>query len=269
MADRARGRFLLGGFPSAEEALEYSERHLATEPAWIREQWPRARAAFLQTRQPLASGRVEEPEPLLVEAIEEILEAPLFRASLASRRWRIGEVPLVALATPQPLIVESRAEALEPGLRGDPIETLFPTTTELGIHPEALPGPAIAIHSDRAELAVSGMRIQRSEDGALELVFRVEPRPNYVSVLEARDSLMIRNGNHRFLVALRAGMRSVPCVIISAEGDEALESRADRFPPAAWSVERSPRLTDFVDDEVCIDVDLKRRVLPRLYEPSS
>lgn len=213
-----------------------------------RARWPVARQAFLEA--PPVTRRQLEPLDVSTRAtLEAILAAPLFAGSLASRRWQLAMLPLDTLVVAQPMVNLTRVDALRPRIEKNALEAFFPMTTTLDVAPETSPGPTFSFVSSRGELTVFGAQVRREpENGAIEVVFRVEPRPNYVSALHDGGVFVLRNGYHRAVAAWRIGLRAIPCVIV--EGSlEALSARMQNGVPIASLLSRRPPLLfDFADD---------------------
>lgn len=261
MGERGRGRLLLGAFPTAEAAGAFAERVSTTPVAEILRLWPRAREAFLSAVDSAVAPPEADPDPKTLEALEEALNAPLFRASVEGRSWRVALAAVGSLVTSQPLVQLARVEALarrigEEGL----LPILFPGRGAVGARVEAPGGASLALVTERAELAVS--RIEARQGDAtepIEVVFRLEPRPNYLTVLRLGSGLVVRNGNHRLVAAWSRGIRHVPCVLVDAD-EETLAERPDRFPPATLVGRGGPRIVDLAEPaDATMDVELAPR----------
>lgn len=253
-----RGRILLGAFDDIERAAAFVARVASTPVEAARTRWPAAREAFLAG----PPARREPPAPLDAAtraSLEAVLSAPLFAGSLAAKNWRLAMLPLDALVIAQPMVNLARVEALRPRVEANAIEAFFPTTTTLDVATETGAGPTISLVSSRGELSVSGAQLRREPDnGAIEVVFRVEPRPNYVSALDDDGVLVLRNGHHRAAAAARGGLHAVPCVVV--EGSlEALAARMQNgLPLSSLRGARPPLLADLADaGPMSIEVDLR------------
>jgi hypothetical protein len=190
----------------------------------------------------------------------ERMQAPLFQASLKGKRWRIGCVAVECLLVAQPMIDLDRACVMASKLTDGVVPTFFPTETAIEVSAEARDGPAIALMAPRSELAITHAEIKRpTATGAIEVVFRVEPRPNYVTVLESNGTFVVRNGTHRLYAAWQAGLRDVPCVLVEGDVAELVGDRWDRFPVRTICGDSPPRLVDFTLEEVCVEVPLRSR----------
>jgi len=253
-----RGRILLGAFPEPESAVEFVER-VSTLPSDIaRKAWAAARAAFMSappisTQLPVALNAEDH------HFLEKVLQAPLFAHALSGKKWRLATMSLEAVVVTQPLVDLERVDVLATRVASDPLATLFPTSTALDVATRTNSGPAISFLSSRGELTISDASMRRLPDnGALELILRIEPRPNYVSVLESQGQLILRNGHHRLIAAWGAGMRSVPCVIVH-DTIEALTVRMRHALPTSVLIgPRPPLLSHLAEGSLMtLDVDLR------------
>jgi hypothetical protein len=253
-----QGRVLLGAFNDVEQAVAFVERVSTTPGEIVRARWPEARRAFTEAP-PIARLPPAPLDERTSRALADILEAPLFARALASKRWRAALVAIDALVVPQPLLNLTRVEALVPRVRKDLTEALFPTTTVLDVTPDTRNASNISFVSSRGELTVSSASLRRlPESGAIEVTFRIEPRPNYVSVLEEGGTLVLRNGHHRVVAARASGLRSIPCVLV-AGSIEALAGRmTGALPAAQLRRERPPCIADLAaEGPTSLDVDLR------------
>jgi|SRR2546426_2907877 len=255
------GRLLLGAFGNADAAVGFANRLAIAAAAQVRTQWPRARQAFVAHRngQPAPSVGALSSETLLL--LTNQADAPLFRASVDGRHWRFATVSLAALITTQPLVNLARLEVMRQHLRNGLLPLLFPAFSALEVKAEATDGPTVALIANRGDLIVSAAEVrQSSESGPIEILFRVEPKPNYATVLHCEDRLIVRNGNHRLVVAWQAGLRSVPCVLIEGDMHEFADQRWDRFPVESLRSDHPPRLKDLAaPGGACLEVALRLR----------
>jgi hypothetical protein len=257
-----QGRLLLGAFERADDAVATTTRVVSTEPEVIRAGWPRAHEAFLAERRDGGETLPSDLPPEMLRLAAERMDVALFRTSLRDRRWRLAMVPLSALITPQPIVNLARVEAMALKLAAEGIvETMFPTQTDMDVAADASAGPAVTLVSKRGELVVSRVDVRREEvSGAIEIVFRVEPRPNYVSVLRCGSRLIVRNGNHRIAAAWRRGLRELPCVLVEGDAAELVGDRSDRFPLTSLMSERPPRMVSLAaGSDASIEVLLRMR----------
>jgi hypothetical protein len=252
---------LLGAFPTAEAAGAFADRVSATPAAEVLRLWPRAREAFLSDVDGAGAPPEAEADPETLEALEEALDAPLFRASVEGHSWRVASVALESLVTSQPLVQLARVDALarrigEEGL----LPILFPPRSAVAARVEAPGGASLALVTERADLVVSKIEARQAQaTEPIEVVFRLEPRPNYLTVLRLGSRLVVRNGNHRLVGAWSRGLRRVPCVLVD-EDEESVAERPDRFPPDALLGHRVPRIVDLVEPSAATtDVELAPR----------
>jgi len=253
-----RGRLLLGAFDDPDRAATFALRVAEVDADDVRKRWAAARDHFLASPAPpsCAGGPLDDHTRA---AVEQILAAPLFQIALGTRPWHLARAQILSVATLQPVVNLDRVAVMRQRLEADgAIPILFPTTTELDVQPETAEGPTVLFISSRGELAVSGAQIHRSSDTApIELTFRIEPRPNYISVLATGSRWILRNGHHRLVAACLSGHQDVPIVVV--EGDVgALAARVDGLPPVAAEGARQATLADFLAPSAAtLDVALR------------
>lgn len=126
-----QGRVLLGAFSDLERAVEFVGRVSTTAEDVVRARWPDARRAFVDApvihpepaRRAFVNAPVIHPEPAppldenVRAEVEEVLRAPLFASSLATKRWRIEAIAVDALAVAQPLVNLTRVETISTCVR--------------------------------------------------------------------------------------------------------------------------------------------------------
>jgi hypothetical protein len=194
--------------------------------------------------------------------VEQRLETSFYREALADKCWSLADVRLDSLAVFQPMVVRERVDVFTPLCSSDLLDVLYPLSTQLDVGVHATDGPGVTLFSSRGELAVSGARVRRDE-GALEVVVRVSPRPNYASALRAGDRLLLRNGYHRLCAAWRAGVRTAPLLVIDGNFDGLSARMRAGFSVASLRGARPPRLPDLAD---CGPATLTVALRPRRYE---
>lgn len=254
------GVVLIGAFDSEEAAATFLRPLVSCDSAVedLLSRWAEARRAFLDAPD---AGDVPalEPDPQARAAVERRLERSLYRESLADKRWSIEDVRLDSLVVFQPMVIRERVDAFGSRCTDDLLDTLFPLSTELDVGMRAAEGPGVTLVSSRGELAVSGVCVRRDGGGALEVVVRIEPRPNYASALRAGDRLLLRNGYHRLCAAWRAGVRTAPLVVIEGDFDGLTARMRAGFSAALLRDARPPRLSDLTDGGSTITVVLRTR----------
>lgn len=251
-----RGRFLLGAFDDGERAAQFAARIAVVDADEVRRRWSAARAHFLASPAP-PPARTAAVDAATRQAVEQILAAPLFRAALDGRRWSLASVDAASVATLQPVVNLDRVAVMHERIAAHGlVPMLFPSTTELDVEPESGAGPTVSFLSSRGELAVSGAEIRRPSDTApIELTFRIEPRPNYVSVLDAGGRLVLRNGHHRLLALCANGAGAVPMVVVDGSLD-ALATHIDGLPIPGEG--RAATLADFLaPSPASLDLELR------------
>lgn len=256
-----RGRLLIGAFSDADRAAAFAGKVAFIRPELVVEEWPGARKAFLSSPRYASEARPAELDAATLGALTERMATALFRSSINEHQWRLENVSLAALLTAQPHVNLSRVALMAERLGDGLVPLMFPTDTALNVKAEASEGPTISFMSDRRELTFTGAQVRRLDgSGAIEIVMRIEPRPNYISVVACEGRLFVRNGNHRLVAAWQAGLREVPCVLIEGEVSKLFEQRWNRLPVDSLLSSRPPRITDLTEcGGATIEVDLKPR----------
>jgi hypothetical protein len=260
------GRLLLGAFPTAEDAVAYVKRVSPVSEDEIEERWPQAREAFLTSNDSVVEREETTADPATLDALDAALRAPIFQASVQGHSWRVATVELDSLVTAQPLIQLERVAALERRLKEETLlSILFPKSASVEAHVQAPGGAAIALVTERAELAVSKIEARQSDAaGSIDVVFRLEPRPNYLTVLKFDFNLVVRNGNHRLAALCGRALGRLPCVLIEADHGT-WEPRPDRFAPSVLKAPRVPRISDLIEaSDASLDIELRPRQLVTL-----
>jgi hypothetical protein len=83
--------------------------------------------------------------------------------------------------------------------------------------------------------------------------FVVTVVPSYLQIAEFRGRYILRDGYHRALRLLAAGVRTVPALVGHVETIERLTVPGS-LPQEAYLGERSPLLPDYLEDDVAVDV---------------
>jgi len=81
--------------------------------------------------------------------------------------------------------------------------------------------------------------------------------PSYLQVASYRGRFFLRDGYHRAVALLRAGVNEVPCVLVKATNLSQVFTAAGNFlTEDVMMGERPPFVKDFVDDNVSADGDM-------------
>lgn len=137
--------------------------------------------------------------------------------------------------------------------------SLAEVTLPLGA-PTSLPIQADEAHhvfttiSRNPNLRVTGQFIAQVGDGP-GLGFSVSISPSYLVVASYQGRHYLRDGYHRALGLLLAGVSEVPAFVRSYDSIQSLVPPG-MLPHEAFLGERPPRLTDYLDDSVSVDVEL-------------
>ncbi len=196
-------------------------------------------------------------EPRAVTPLSGELQAPateLFKRDVFQREYarkadvRLGMVHLGALISPQPVAdmdyVDELAAQLAPAgdLRRD-----FGFAFPVGIVPEPLvAGPTVIFNDQTPNIVINPVPECRRAGDEVHIKFLATVRPNYVWVAELGPRLVLLNGVHKVLAAMRAGRSMLPAVVRKA--GSVPELGLQQFPTflAHLAGLRPPLVSDFL-----------------------
>jgi hypothetical protein len=127
-------------------------------------------------------------------------------------------VPLAPLISPQPLADMDYVAELAEGLskHEDP-ERDFEFAFPAGSVPEPLvAGPTVIFNDQTQNIVINPMPEYKRVGDEVHITIRATARPNYVWVAEMGTRLVLLNGVHKVLAALKAGRTALPAVVRSA-----------------------------------------------------
>jgi hypothetical protein len=257
------GEILLGAFDSEENAIAFLRPLVSRDSAVedLANRWVEARRAFLSAPD-AGDAPLLAPEPQVRSVAEQRLDTSFYRESLADKCWSIADVRLDSLVVFQPMVVRERVEVWASRCAGDLVDCLYPLSAQVDVGVRTADGPEVTLVSSQGDLVVSGARVRRDE-GAVEIVVRIQPRPNYATALHVGERLVLRNGYHRLCAAWRAGVRTAPLVVIQGNFDGLSARMRAGFSVALLAAVRPPRLSDLAGGgSGTITVELR----PRRYE---
>jgi hypothetical protein len=156
--------------------------------------------------------------PEMVVAARQLRDREVFQREYARKAdVTLKLVPLAALVSPQPVADMDYVDELAAGLstHADP-EGDFAFAFPIGSVPEPLvSGPTIIFNDQAQNIVINPMPEYRREGNEIQIVLRATARPNYVWVAEMGSRLVLLNGVHKVLAALKAGRTALPAVVRS------------------------------------------------------
>jgi hypothetical protein len=214
------------GFLEQRQALQLlAQEHILDLPPReaLEELWERTALRCEDLAAPPKPEGAPATIGLLVEHEAEILERPTFLRDYAPyANFRVGLVPAHQLIPSQWFVnldyveaLQARAPSpddLEGGLafafaEGTELEDYWLTKGAIAIAMGAVGAPAISQPEGR-----------RISPYTVEVVVRVQTRPNYLQVLKIGSRLVVANGTHRAAALMRAGWERIPCILSQARG---------------------------------------------------
>lgn len=220
--------------------------------------WSRAIAAG-QNVPPYTPGRSLALPTELTKAAENLQKREVFQREYARKAdVRLGMVPLASLVSPQPVadmdFVNELAARLgaEAAIERD-FEFAFPT----GRVPEPMvAGPTVIFNDQTQNILINPMPNWRRVGDEVLIELTAAARPNYMWVAELGGRLVLLNGVHKSLAALKAGRSALPAVIRTATSLPELGIQQSPTYLAQIGNPRPPLVTDFLHP---IAVELERR----------
>ncbi|HLX08993.1 MAG TPA: hypothetical protein VKY89_14155 [Thermoanaerobaculia bacterium] len=263
----------LAAFMDPDHVTRCSAGMPSPPPASTMERWGRARAQ-LSALAPVAPGAAARP---LGEGCAEHLAAvsgtDLFRSQTAGRGWSFAWVDLRRMVSLQESVNLDYLRAVAARHAAAPGEQEL---LELCLPRDLRPRPGtyhvtgssnqeVTIHSDDLNLMVIRAGLEPIEaanpsDPAIARVSLVIGKAwHHVHVLAVGDRCFLKNGYHRAVGLLEAGVSEIPCVLLRA--GELTAADCARWPdPRLLASSRPPLLGDFLDPALTVDTPHKRIV---------
>lgn len=228
--------------------------------------WQRCIAAS-RAIPPYAEGTVK-PIPSELEAAARGLEGrEVFQREYARKAdVRLGMVPLDSLLSPQPAADLDYVDEL----MGRLVPVADPAADFPFAFPEASPsdplvaGPTVIFNEETSNLIINPIpEWHRAGDDVL-VSLRASARPNYLWVAEMAGRLVLLNGVHKVLAAIRAGRSMLPAVLRTANSIPELGLQQPPTFLAHLLAPRPPLVSDFLQP-IAVMMDRRpTRTLTRL-----
>lgn len=240
--------------PEALQALSAGRYGLGPYPVGLQEQARAARAA-VAVRPPfepqLAVLPHVEGDPVLavVSARADI------HATFAGASWQPRYIDLGKVIALQKLIVTDNLDARIAGAAADSGELLElclpsqPQPIPVEISPDA-DGHAVTVSSLSPNLRIQGIQVNFGPIAG-SVTFVVGSGSPYLTVVELGDRLFLRDGHHRAVALLAAGIKAVPAIMVTGRSYADVATVPGLFGPEVTLGDRPPLVTDFFDDRVC------------------
>jgi hypothetical protein len=212
------------------------------------EAWLRATAAGRAV--PAYSEGATAPLPERMEsAAAELQRREVFPREYARKaEVRLGLVPLTSLISPQPVAdLDYVAELADRLGSDDDVERDFAFAFPTATMPEPMvAGPTVIFNDQTQNIVINPMAEWRRVGDEVHIVIAAFRKPNYVWVAELGARLVLLNGVHKAVAAMKAGRTFLPAVIRSAT---ALPELGIQQPPtflAYFGGSRPPLVADFL-----------------------
>jgi hypothetical protein len=246
-------RLLLGRNPAPQDDLTA-----------IREQAMRARAAVL------SRPHAETGDPIIQgdrALLDQIAARPELRASFPDVPWTIEWVDLTRVMSIQKAIKTDGLDLRVSGVKDDPAaiaELCLPTEQPepplggfmdqdgLGFTTSSL-NPNLRVTGAQVSDALVGTSPDVPPQKMKAITFFVSLGSSYVHVARYQGRYFLRDGYHRAVGLLRAGITDAPAVIIDAPAFQYIVPTPGLFDHEVAFSDHAPMLTDFWDDSVSAD----------------
>lgn len=116
--------------------------------------------------------------------------------------------------------------------------------------PRPVEGRAVTISSLSPNLRIQGTQVNFSPIAG-SVTFVVGSGSPYLTVVELGDRLFLRDGHHRGVALLAAGIKAVPAIMVTGRSYADAATVPGLFGPEVTLGDRPPLVTDFLDDRVC------------------
>ncbi len=98
-------------------------------------------------------------------------------------------------------------------------------------------------------LRVQGCQVKMGPGGG-SVTFIVGPGSPYVAVVELGDRFFLRDGHHRAVALLAAGVTAVPAVVVTGASYSDVATVPGLFGPQVGLSDHPPTLADYLDESV-------------------
>jgi hypothetical protein len=255
-------RWLLGYLPDAEalQVISGGRYGFGPYPAELQQHISAARSA-------VAARSAFITQPAVIDgAQDDTLLGPLaarpdIQAAFAGAAWHPSFVDLRKVIALQKLVVtqglDERVSAAV-GNRADLVELCLPQPApepiEFGTDPARR---AVTVTSLNPNLHFGGFNLDQLAQGG-PIICGCGISTNVVTVVRFAERYFLRDGTHRAVGLLRHGVFEVPAILVEATTTADITTNREFFPPDVVLGERPPRLTDFLEDNICANATRRR-----------
>jgi|SRR5579864_4510266 len=229
------------------------------------EAWRRAQQAAQSVPAYFGSTALPLPDQV-AEAAKELEAREVYKREYARKAdVRLGMVPLSGLVSPQPVAdmdyVDDLAQLLSPT---EDVRRDFAFAFPLGDVPDPMvAGQMVVFNSQTANVLVNPLADWQRVGDEIRIFLRASSRPNYVWVAEMGAKLILLNGVHKALAAIKAGRSMLPAVIRQATSIPELGLQPSPFLNQLLAP-RPPLVADFLHPMAIAMVRRPTRTLTRL-----
>jgi hypothetical protein len=200
--------------------------------------------------------------------LDEVVTRPEVRACFPDVPWRAEWVDLTRVLSVQKMITTDGLDLRVAEAVDDPVALMelclpaaqpVPPLGAFGDHD----GQGFTLSSLNPNLRVAGSNMQEAlvspspdvpPQKMQAFTFFVSLGTSYIQVARYRGRSFLRDGYHRAVGLLRAGVSKVPAIVIEAPTFQFITSAPGLFDHEVAFSDRAPKLTDFWDDSVSADV---------------
>jgi hypothetical protein len=218
----------------------------------------RARATFTPCNPVIDADR---------KVLDQIAVRPELRAAIPDAPWTVEWIDLTRILSLQKLICTDGLDLRIDAVKDDPAaiaDFCLPAAQPvppLGAFTDT-DGTGITISSLNPNLCVVGAHVQETlitttQDAPPQkmqaVTFFVNMGTSYLQIAHYRGRYFLRDGYHRAVGLLRAGVTRVPAILIQAPTFQYVAPAAGLFDHEVAFGDRPPQLADFWDDSVSAD----------------
>lgn len=225
--------------------------------------------AAVATRQPHTAGTdVITDLPIdLVPYVDELKSKPFYQP-FAAEGWQVRMADLRRIRSAQPTVHTDHATERTQSARPDDLLSLARVTLphsrakELMATEPTADGRGWILTCRNPQLRVRGpYTANRDDNGYKTKVFGIETEVanSLVQVVRWRGVYILRDGYHRAYGLLSRGIESVPVLYHEFPDYQPPLVAPGLFDPNVYIGERAPRLSDYLDDSVSADIEVRRK----------
>jgi hypothetical protein len=277
------GRWL-AGFMDQDHFRQKSGHMLLPQPENpVLERWEQARANLAVAPPALSNAAVRPIEDAFADHLLTVGGTDLFRAQTSGRNWSFAWVDIRETVALQESINLDYARAVAARISAvsgerEILDLCLPRDLRpqgQTYHITGASSHGVTIHSEDLNLIVMRANVEATESkdpgdpSVARLGFILGKAWHHVHVLSVGGRCYLKNGYHRAVGLAEAGVREMPCVVLHVDDLGAAE--CERWSHRLLTSERPPRVGDFLDPALTVDVPNKRviKVIHATVQPLS